>query len=162
MAEDIVQEAAIVAWQKRNQFKPRNSFPAWMSEIVRLCALNYTRKSIRRKTNPADPASIDRLDAGSPRLASPRRGEAVAVTAEGQLHEAQTEFDDHVVRALESLGDVPRSCLLLRTVAELSYVEISACMQIPEGTAMSHVSRSKARLRRLLHEDFATPADQDL
>ena len=84
------------------------------------------------------------------------------MTAEGQLHEAQTEFDDHVVRALESLGDVPRSCLLLRTVAELSYVEISACMQIPEGTAMSHVSRSKARLRRLLHEDFATPADQDL
>jgi DNA-directed RNA polymerase specialized sigma24 family protein len=40
--------------------------------------------------------------------------------------------------------------LLLRTIQKLSYTEIAEIMQIPEGTAMSHVHRSKNELRNRL------------
>ncbi len=145
-AEDIVQEAAIIAWRKLDKFVPGSNLVAWMSEIVRRCALNYARKTSNRATVAADPRALD--------IAKGRTQSEVsissAVSSSGTLSENQTEFDDQVLRALNSLSDVARCCLLLRTVQHLSYAEISQLMQIPEGTAMSHVHRSKAAVRRQL------------
>ena len=49
--------------------------------------------------------------------------------------------------ALGHLSEVARACLLLRTVEGLDYGEIGRALGIPEGTAMSHVHRSRMRLR---------------
>ena len=73
--------------------------------------------------------------------------------ATGELKPLQNSFDDRVQTALEGIAPKARSCLLLRTVEGLSYKEISKLMDIPEGTAMNLVHRSKKKLRELLSQE---------
>jgi RNA polymerase sigma-70 factor (ECF subfamily) len=61
-------------------------------------------------------------------------------------------FDQDVQRALHNLAETPRTCLLLKTVVELDYAEIAQILGIPAGTAMSHVSRARAQMHKLLAE----------
>lgn len=145
-AEDIVQEAAVIAFEKSGEFATGSHFGAWLAEIVRRCALNYRRKMGNRKTRPADPRGLASVES---HLAT--RNMVLPFSPEsGTLSESQTAFDDNVVRALWQLSDDSRCCLLLRTVLDLSYAEISELMGIPEGTAMSHVHRSKLKMRTQL------------
>jgi RNA polymerase sigma-70 factor, ECF subfamily len=146
-ADDIVQEASITALRKLADFTPGTNFPAWMSQIVRLTALNHVKKSARRSFVVTDPATIDRSEAAANIRAT---GPLEPVSADGRLSEHQTDFDDEVLGALREIGDVARACLLLRVVDRLSYGDIAETLQIPEGTAMSHVHRAKQSLRRQL------------
>jgi RNA polymerase sigma-70 factor (ECF subfamily) len=75
------------------------------------------------------------------------------VDARGRLLAGDMVFDDHVLRALGALEETPRACLLLRVINELSYKEIGRALDIPEGTAMSHVFRA----RRYLMERLSPP-----
>jgi len=149
VAEDIVQDAAIIAFQKAGEFRPGSNFTAWLVEIVRRCALNHRRKTKGRRTYAADPLVLARLDDRRTHSGSGAELQAIA-TPNGQLMPDQSAFDDQLVQALNELSEDARCCLLLRTVEKLSYAEISAMMEIPEGTAMSHVHRSRAMMRRRL------------
>jgi RNA polymerase sigma-70 factor (ECF subfamily) len=154
-AEDIVQEAAIIAMEKIADFQVGTNITAWLAEIVRRCALNYRRKTQNRKTYAADPASLVQLARDS-------SGELVAaplVDASGNLLADQAAFDDEVSIALQRLSHDARCCLLLRTIQKLSYTEIAEIMRIPEGTAMSHVHRSKNELRNRLRP---TPLEESI
>ena len=139
-AEDLVQDAAVVAMERLDEFTPGTSFGAWMSQIVRYTALNHRRKTARRARAPLD--AVRRVDA--------TRDEAVPIDDRGRLITDQTSFDDAVVAALERLEEIPRACLLLRTTMDLSYREIGELLGIPEGTAMSHVHRARRRMREAL------------
>ena len=145
-AEDIVQEAAIVAFEKFDQFSPGSNFAAWMAEIVRRSALNYRRKIQHRRTFATDPSALAQMNHSSAAV-----GEAWPIARNsGAIVPDQASFDDELSGALQQLSDEARSCLLLRIVEKLSYAEISSLLAIPEGTAMSHVHRSKAALRKHL------------
>jgi RNA polymerase sigma-70 factor (ECF subfamily) len=144
-AEDIVQEAAMIAVEKADCFVPGSSVAAWLAEIVRRCALNYRRKSRGRKTYAADPSHFSQL---ADRAGAAEPAPIAATT--GELLADQRSFDDEVLHALEALSDSARCCLLLREVQKLSYAEIAELLHIPEGTAMSHVHRSKEALRQKL------------
>jgi RNA polymerase sigma-70 factor (ECF subfamily) len=155
-AEDIVQEAAIIAFEKIDQFLPGSNFSAWMAEIVRRCALNHRRKVQQRRTYAADPTLLSQMNNAS---AAP--GEPWPIASDtGVLAANQASFDDELTAALATLSEEPRCCLLLRIVDKLSYAEISRVLHIPEGTAMSHVHRSKSQLRRVLSGEDA-PSGKD-
>ncbi len=141
-AEDIVQQAIMIAIEKNNQFESESHFLGWLAGIVRNCALNHRRKSARRKTQPTDPAEMVIMTEGA--VASPIN------PATGKLAPLQGSFDDRVKSALQQLSPKARSCLLLRTVEGLDYKEISLLMDMPEGTAMNLVHRSKKKLRAIL------------
>jgi RNA polymerase sigma-70 factor (ECF subfamily) len=145
-AEDLVQEAAIIAFEKIQHFSPGSNFSAWLAEIVRRCALNHRRKTQLRRTYAADPLVLGQMNRRDGALPEP----SPIAPASGEILADQSSFDDELVAALQQLGDVARCCLLLRTIEKLSYAEIAGLMQIPEGTAMSHVHRSKVVLRRAL------------
>jgi RNA polymerase sigma-70 factor, ECF subfamily len=140
-ADDVVQEASMVALRKLADFAEGTNFAGWMSQIVRLTALNHLKKSSHPTVVIADPMTIE----VSARTAGAAPLDSVA--ADGRLSEDQTDFDDDVVSALHQIGDVARACLLLRVVQQLSYAEIANTLGIPEGTAMSHVHRAKQSLR---------------
>ncbi len=154
-AEDIVQEAAVIALKKVHTFDPNASFAAWMAAIVRRCSLNYIRKLRNRATAPTDPVVLDQSGFTTQENSYP----AQPVSERGILREMQTEFDDQVLHGLNLLTDVARCCLLLRVVQQLSYAEISELMQISAGTAMSHVHRSKQILRKHMQSMDATQQD---
>ena len=147
-AEDVVQDAAMVALGKLEDFDRTTNFTAWMSQTVRFVAYNYSRKEIRRRASAIDPVDME----GHAVAPTGRElgFDGLAAARSGRLPTEQTHFDDAVVRALESVSEVARSCLLLRTLADLDYAEISRLLGIPEGTAMSHVHRTRAALREQL------------
>lgn len=136
-ADDIVQEATVVALGKLEDFRRGTSIDAWMSRIVRNLALNSSRRQRRRSgvlrslARRSDPAA----DARSPSLP-----------------------DSSLSQAMGELEETARVCLVLRVVGGLSYAEIARSIEIPEGTAMSHVSRARRRLRDLLGQDGAESA----
>lgn len=141
-AEDVIQEAALIALSKMHTFKPGTNFSAWMARIVEFVARNQARSSRRRRASELDEgahvAPADPQTGGAPRGAGP------------ELGRDQTYFDDRVMRALRKLDETPRLCLLLRTMENLEYSEISRLLNIPEGTAMSHVHRVRKALREEL------------
>ena len=145
LAEDIVQEAAITGLRRLADFTEGTNFVGWISQIVRFTALNHLKTRKRRKIVALDvhqEMAEDGLTKGD--VADK------AVTMQGSLAPNQTEFDDEVARAIQNLDPERRACFLLRVVHNLAYTEISEMLEIPPGTAMSHVHRAKTELRRAL------------
>lgn len=130
-AEDVLQESALTGLAKRQEFVRGTSFVHWMGQIVRYTALNEGRRRRIRKAS-----SVDGLQTAA---------------SDGQMQADRSEpFDDRVVAALAALDETARTCLLMRTVLDFSYRQISEALQIAEGTAMSHVHRSRMRMRAAL------------
>ena len=172
-AEDIVQDAALTAVGKWRQYTPGTHLAAWLAEITRLSAQNFRRKSRRRKTHAMDPQSLfqvsttrsqepDRVaetNAAERDLAQKDLGSGTTLAAHapvpaepltlpaGEPERWQIWFDDQVWQALCKLQPEIRSCLLLRTVHQLSFAEIAELQGIPEGTAMSRVHRARAFMK---------------
>ncbi|MBY0311580.1 MAG: RNA polymerase sigma factor [Phycisphaerales bacterium] len=133
-AHDVVQEAAMIALGKLNEFNLGTSFVAWMGQIVRFTALNERRRQVRSRSVATDPSVM---------------GESVAERSVGFAIAGEHASGD-VADALSGLDDVARACLLMRTVVDMSYKQIAEALDIPEGTAMSHVHRSRQQLRKVL------------
>lgn len=122
-AHDIVQEAAMMALAKMDEFDASTNFAAWAGQFVRYTALNERRRRRREK------ARVEGMGPGAPTGSSPSGN------------------DETVAAALDELDQTARECVLMRVVTGMSYSEISAALGIPEGTAMSHVHRSRLRVR---------------
>jgi RNA polymerase sigma-70 factor (ECF subfamily) len=137
LAHDVVQEAAAIAMTKLQDFDSTTNFTAWMGQIVRFVALNEARGRQRRRTTLASPETLAAVK-GNPRPSSPTVPD-IGPSLEG--------FDDRVRTGLMSLDETARTCLILRIVHGMAYSEISKSLNIPEGTAMSHVHRSRLALR---------------
>lgn len=138
----------MVAIGKINDFTSGTNFNAWMAQTVRFVALNAGRKEQKRRATHDD-SELDEAPARS--AAQPIE----VVRMDGTLRDLQRSFDDRVLGALGTISEVARACLLLRTVHDLEYSEISALLEIPEGTAMSHVHRSRQKMREQLEKEMA-------
>ena len=141
MAEDVLQDAAIIAMGKLDQFSPGTNFNAWMGRIVRFVAMNHARKERKRRPVSSDADASVRATL-EPNDASPSKAD----------RSDQASMHPRMVGALDQLGDVARSGLLLRTIADMPYAEIAKLLEIPEGTAMSHVHHTRRFLRGRLTE----------
>ncbi len=143
-AADMVQDAAVTGLRKLHEFQPGTSFLAWMARIVRFTAINQRRKHQRHRTGGVWPAGLD---------ASLGRGRAETspgIDSRGGMVDAAVMFDDRILAALHTLTEQARACLLLRVVLDMPYREIALALDIPEGTAMSHVHRARRQMRASL------------
>lgn len=147
-----MQQAITIAIEKNNLFESQEQFSAWLAGVVKRCALNHRRKSIRQKTYTVNPLNIANVEIDEVK-------DHPVDVASGDLRPNQTTFDDQVIQGLQQLTPNARCCLLLRTVERLTYKEISNLMQIPQGTAMSLVHRSRKTLRDLLSSDDPSGSD---
>lgn len=132
LADDVLQEAAVIALGKRHEFQPGTSFQAWAGQVVRFTALNEARKRARAIATPTDPGILAESGPAAPAIS------------------ASASFSPPLLAALDTLDETARTCLLMRTVMDMSYKQIAAALDIPEGTAMSHVHRSRQALRTRL------------
>jgi RNA polymerase sigma-70 factor (ECF subfamily) len=141
----------MIAVEKDLRFEAEGQLVAWLSGVVRHCALNHRRKRQRRKTQATDPVVLTNVEGSEP----------TEIQHQDALHltDSQTSFDDEVVNALMQLTPEARACLLLRSIEQLSYKEISQLMDMPEGTALSLVHRSRKKLRQLLTEKDLASTD---
>jgi len=156
-ADDVVQEAVCIALNKLHNFDPKTNFTAWMGQIVRNVARNTVRRKVRHRVNgsihPGETAMPDESNNTAPLR---------AIDGHGTLLPDQTSFDDRVLSALNALDETPRACLLLRVVEDMPYAEIAQALDIPKGTAMSHVYRARETMReRIPRRLYSHVTDQD-
>ena len=144
-AEDVAQEALVVAWQKLPAFRGDSSFRTWLLTIVWRKALDR-RRSRRRwfafRDAPLPAPDFDPLDHVAEPSADPER---LAMAS---------DLVAHVQRHISALSPKLRDTLLLAASGEYSYDEIARMLKIPVGTLKWRV----AEARRLVHGRLADDA----
>lgn len=141
-AEDLVQEASMLAWRAFDRFEPGTNFRAWLLRI--LTNLNYTRlRGVARKP-PSMP--IDDL----PDLYLYKKmgmdvpGAPDVDPAEALLRKLDAS---EVRRAIEELPDEFRVVAALYFSDDLSYQEIAETVGCPVGTVRSRLHRGRKLLQ---------------
>lgn len=145
-AEDVAQEAFVIAFRSLPSWRGDGSFGAWLARIGIRLAL---RQAARRRTvawiDPADP-SADALTAGSALAAS---GSANAAL-DPALSALRSERTAAIRSAVAGLDEPYRETVALRFFAERSLNEIAAETGRPLGTVKTHLHRGLLRLRERL------------
>ncbi len=135
-AEDVVQDAFVLAFTKLESFKGKSAFFTWLYRI----AYNVAITRIRRRKSTV---SIEGKDETG-RLDFPDNGPSPADRLE------QHEQADQLMQALGRLSEEHRSILVLREMDELDYDAISEILELPIGTVRSRLHRARAQLREQL------------
>lgn len=127
-ADDLVQDAAMLALAGRNSFIEGTNFAAWAHRILRNSFISGRRR--HRETialDDAPPAALVQQPVAEDRLA---------------LRD--------LMQAMQELSAGQQTCLVMVGVEGMSYVEAAASAQIAVGTAKSYVSRARKSLRGML------------
>jgi len=134
VADDLVQETLLKAWEKRASLRDRDKLKPWLLMILR----NIFLQSLRRTRNEVEDS--DGIYAQTLALAAPQ--------------DAISELTD-VMRAMDTLPRELREALVLICVEQLSYDEAAAVCGCPVGTLKSRVNRARARLATLIETEPA-------
>lgn len=126
-AEDIVQEALLLAYEKLYTLKDDNKFRSWMMRIV----VNQAKMYIRKNRNIVYMDHIENL---------------VEKSAE------EKDEDQNIWELVLSLKSELSTVVILYYQQNYSICEISKIMCVPSGTVKSRLSRARALLKRELEE----------
>jgi RNA polymerase sigma-70 factor, ECF subfamily len=140
-AEDVVQEAFLLGYQKLRSFESRAKFSTWIYRIAVNCALNMKNK---RKPEAAFQIAADADDATQHQVQVPD----TAANPE-QLRYSQ-EIGALQARALQELTALERTAFVLRHMEARTTEEIAATLQIAPNAAKQAVFRAVQKLRRCL------------
>lgn len=137
-AAEVAQDAFVRAWRHAAAFDPRRgSVTTWLLAITRNLAIDRLRMEHVRPSDPVDPSSLVHTPA--------RRGPEEAAVA--------TSETEAVLRALATLPEVQRRCVVLATMGGRTAAEIAESEGIPLGTAKTRLRDGLRRLRELLSEE---------
>ena len=125
-AEDLCQQAFLMAHQRLDQLREPERCLSWMLTIVR----NSFLKSNRRQR----PACAANLELDVDQVQQPEKDEPFFDSESLQMAFDQLDADQRIV-------------LMMFYFEQLSYKEIAQRLQIKIGTVMSRLSRAKKRLR---------------
>ena len=128
-AEDLVQEAIVKAWTKREQFTMGTNMRAWLFMILRNTHYSAVRKA-RREVEDVDGSLTESL------VSQPSQ-------------DSHMEFQDFR-SALASLNDDQREALILVGASGFSYEEAAEICGVAPGTIKSRVSRARQTLTEVL------------
>jgi len=142
---DVTQEAFLAAFRAIGSFKAESAFSTWLYRIVVNSVRNRLKQRQSRKQHES--ASFDetaecpggctsclaRTDEGNPQQEMERREREQAV---------------HV--CIKALERDYREVVILRDIQGLSYEEIQAILNIPDGTVKSRLSRARLSLKDCL------------
>lgn len=141
-AEDIVQEAFLRAFGKREAYRAIANFSTWLFTI----AANLAKSELRRRKRWRM-FSIHRDEESDTGMELPdesRRPDRMAETA---------LTDVEIQNAIATLTDNYRQVILLRDVEGMSYYEIAQIVQSPVGTVKSRVNRARLKLQQKLKNE---------
>lgn len=129
VAEDVVQESFIKAYQKINYFEERSSFKSWLFRI----AINTCKNKWRAKNHH----EVDVEDVVI----------AVGETVTGSM-EAH-ELHETLQMEVEKLPERQRLALSLRVFEDLSFQEIATIMDCPYDTAKANYRHAVLKLKKV-------------
>ena len=145
-AEDVAQEAFVIAYRSLGTWRADGAFGAWLSRIA-------VRLAIRRAQSRKQVTWLDPLAAEADQPGRERFRTMSATDAVDPAHSVlRSERDAQVRAAVASLDEPYREVVALRFFAERSLAEIAEATDRPLGTVKTHLHRGLARLRRALDE----------
>jgi len=130
-AEDVAQDTFVRAFVHFERFDPGRPVLPWLVTIARRLCLDVLRR--RAMIARIEPAPV----AGPP-PPSPE--------GEASLREQLSRLD----RALADLDEGPRQAVMLFHIEGMSYRDIAAALEVPMGTVMTWLHRSRAELRKAM------------
>lgn len=135
-ASELTQEVFLQAWQSFHRFQAGTNCRAWLMTILFHLCRHHRRRMWRNQTVSWGPEH-DLLFVSHPLV-------------------PDCLTDAAIVAAVNTLPPWYRTVLILAEVYEYSYSEIAAMLDIPIGTVMSRLNRSKKQMRdRLLTTGIA-------
>ena len=126
-ADDIAQEAFVIAWRRIDTFDASRDFRSFLFGIA-WRKLGESRRTIFRRL----------------------KREAAALEAEAVLPDPNLRLD--LAAALALLPEQQRAALLLCLVHDFSHAEAAEALALPLGTVKSLVSRGREKLKAALGE----------
>jgi RNA polymerase sigma-70 factor (ECF subfamily) len=151
-AEDLVQDAALLAYRGFKTFERGTNFGAWFLRILMNAFL-----SAKRKHRAEDHAVA--LDDVQSAYIQRRAHEMVTAAPEAALTSGDVVRSvigklesEQVEAAIDALPDEFRAVATLYFLQDLPYKEIADMLRIPVGTVRSRLHRGRALLQRRLWE----------
>jgi RNA polymerase sigma-70 factor (ECF subfamily) len=144
-AEDLVQEAALLAFRGFDSFEPGTNFKAWFFRILTNCYFSARRKQKAR------PVTADLDD--TPDLYLYARSAETGVPTAGPDPAAQlldSLGTERVAAAIARLPEEYRVVSTLYFMEDFSYEEIGRVLQCPIGTVRSRLHRGRKMLQKAL------------
>jgi RNA polymerase sigma-70 factor (ECF subfamily) len=122
-ADDLAQEAFLLAWKKLAQFRGDAQFSTWLHRIAYSCFLQARRREPQVEAQEEGP---------EPAVASAR----------------QTELQLDLARAMRRLSPTEQAVLLHCFQLGLSHEDASYVLGMPLGTVKTHAARGKLKLQK--------------
>lgn len=144
-AEDLVQEAALLAFRAFDSFVAGTNFRAWFLKIVTNC---YYSKRRREKSRPVTSDLDDTPDL----YLYARSGEA-GFPIQGPDPAAELLDSLGTERIAAAIGRLPEEYRIVCTLYfmdDLSYEEIATVVECPVGTVRSRLHRGRKMLQKAL------------
>ncbi|MEQ1711300.1 MAG: sigma-70 family RNA polymerase sigma factor [Hyphomicrobium sp.] len=149
IAQEIVQEACLRAYQEFAADMEGESFRPWLFRIAINLSLDHLR---RRGREVSWPVSWEGTAIPEPRDGTPGADPARVLESK--------ELGSDITRALDGLSPEHRLVAILVIVEEMSYAETAAALDISVDLVRSRLFRARALLReRLLHHASNRAAD---
>jgi RNA polymerase sigma factor (sigma-70 family) len=130
LADDLAQEAFVLAWRNLRQFRFQARFSTWLYRI----AFNAWQSEVRKKRELLLDLDPDQAPPGSEQAA--------------EIPDIASRVD--LERALALLSDGERAAIAACYYADLTHEEAAAALGVPLGTVKTHVMRAKAKLKARL------------
>ena len=138
-ADELVQEVALTAWQKFNEFEVGTSFTSWTYTIARFKALSYRRKMAR-----------DRLAFRSDLL------ELLAEEGATEEDTRQCEYEA-LETCMKKLPETQRKWVMLAYTPGQSAKEEAEALGIRPNTFYMRINRIRNDLFECIQRNLATP-----
>jgi RNA polymerase sigma-70 factor (ECF subfamily) len=145
-AEDVAQEAFVIAYRSLGSWRADGAFGAWLSRIA--VRLAVRRAAQRKHVTWLDPIAAEADQPGRDRFRT-AGGHDAADPAQTVI---RSERDAQLRAAVASLDEPYREVVALRFFAERSLTEIAEATDRPLNTVKTHLHRGLARLRRVLED----------
>ncbi|HKC48412.1 MAG TPA: sigma-70 family RNA polymerase sigma factor [Gemmatimonadales bacterium] len=144
-AEDLVQDAALLALKAFAQFKPGTNFKAWFYKIL----VNAFYGQLRKQRRQGETVDLENL----PSLYL--YGKTTELGLQDQTDDPAgvllSRLDaESIVMALEALPEEYRVACALYFVQDFSYEEIAQTLAVPLGTVRSRIHRGRKLLQQRL------------
>jgi RNA polymerase sigma-70 factor, ECF subfamily len=133
-AQDASQEVWIRVWRNIEGFRGESTFSTWLYRITVNTCLSARQREARREEREYGGEEMAYLPEPPGGEADP---ESAALSAERRAE---------IQAALEHVRAEHRAALVLRHMEGLSYAEIAAVLEVPDGTAKGWVSRGRAAM----------------
>jgi RNA polymerase sigma-70 factor, ECF subfamily len=144
-AEDLVQDAALLAHRAFESFEQGTNFRAWFLKILTNCYYSGRRREKSRPvTSDLDDTPDLYLYARAGQAGFPTQGPDPAARLLEQLG------TERIVAAITRLPDEYRIVSTLYFMNDLSYEEIARILECPVGTVRSRLHRGRKMLQKSL------------